>query len=79
MCNILFLCIMINQLLIFLQMENQSYKTGKRGIFVWREKHEMFLLREVIIHEPYFSKLIQRKEEERHGLQWCRSWKEALG
>ncbi len=57
MCNILFLCIIINQLLIFLQMENQSCETGKRGIFVWREKHEMFLLREVIIHEPYKFKV----------------------
>ena len=43
----------------FLQMENQSSndQTGKRGIFVWREKHEMFLLREVIIHEPYKFKV----------------------
>ena len=44
---------------VFLQMESQSSsdQTGKRGIFVWREKHEMFLLREVIIHEPYKFKV----------------------
>ena len=53
--------------MFFLQMENQSSsdQTGKRGIFVWREKHEMFLLREVIIHEPTSLKLDQRKEERR--------------
>jgi hypothetical protein len=38
-------------------MENQSSETGKRGIFVWRENHEMFLLREVIVHEPYQFKI----------------------
>ncbi len=54
MCNILFLYVMINQLLIFLQMHGKSIlRNGKEGYFVWREKHEMFLLREVIIHEPY--------------------------
>ncbi len=66
MCNILFLYVMINQLLIFLQMENQSCETGKRGIFVWREKHEIFLLREVIIHEPYKFKVSSKER----GAAW---------
>ena len=50
---------MIHQQDVFSQMENQSSsdQTGKRGIFVWREKHEMFLQREVIIHEPYKFKV----------------------
>ncbi|CAB4014574.1 Hypothetical predicted protein [Paramuricea clavata] len=37
-------------------MENtnvSSSDTGKRGLFVWREHHEMGLLREVLTHEPY--------------------------
>ena len=39
-------------------MEKQSSsEVGKRGTFVWHEKHEMLLLREVIIHEPYKFKV----------------------
>ena len=37
-------------------MENtnvSSSDTGKRGLFVWREHHEMCLLREVLTHEHY--------------------------
>ena len=37
-------------------MENTnvpSSDTGKRGLFVWREHHEMCLLRKVLTHEPY--------------------------
>ena len=51
--------VMIHQRDVFLQMENQSSsdQMGKRGIFVWREKTQMFLLREVIIHEPYKFKV----------------------
>ena len=30
---------------------------GKRGIFVWCERHEMFLLREVIVPKPYKFKV----------------------
>lgn len=46
-------------------MEKQSSsETGKRGIFVWREKHEMFLLREVIIHDSCKNKQNQRQTEE---------------
>ena len=45
-------------------MEKQSSsETGKRGIFVWREKHEMFLLREVIIHDSWKYKQNQRQTE----------------
>ena len=46
-------------------MENQSIsETGKRGIFVWREKHEMFLLQEAIIHDSCKNKQNQSQTEE---------------